>query len=327
MMKRREFITLLGGIAAWPLAARAQQQAMPVIGFMSSRSPEDSVNVLNAFRRGLSEGGLIEGENVAIEFRWARGAYQELPALAAELVSRRVAVLVAVGGDPSALAAKAATSSIPIVFNSTDPIKSGLVASLNRPGGNATGVYILTEYLEAKRLGLLHELFLAAAQFAVLLNPPKRPSAAQQPLELSEAARTVGRPVVVLNASTDAELNAAFATLARQRVVAMLVSADPFFETRRDQIIAFAAQQKLPAIYNSRESAVAGGLMSYGVSFSEAYRQVGVYAARILNGAKPADLPVMQSVKFELVINLKTAKALGLTIPDKLLALADEVIE
>jgi len=325
--RRRQFITLLGGAAAaWPLAARAQQPRMPVIGFMSSRSPEDSVNVVAAFRRGLGEGGLIEDKTVVIEFRWARGEYDRLPALAAELVSRRVAVLVAAGGDPSALAAKAATSTTPIVFGASDPIKSGLVASLNRPGGNATGVYILTEYLEAKRLGLLHELFPAAAQFAVLLNP-KRPSAAQQPLELSEAARTVGRPVVVLNASTDAELNAAFATLAQQRVVAMLVSADPFFETRRDQIIAFAAQQKLPAIYNSRESAVAGGLMSYGVSFSEAYREVGVYAARILNGAKPADLPVMQSVKFELVINLKTAKALGLTIPDKLLALADEVIE
>jgi len=327
MIRRREFITLLGGAAAaWPLAAGAQQPAMPVIGFMSSRSPEDSVNVVAAFRRGLGEGGLIEDKTVVIEFRWARGEYDRLPALAAELVSRRVAVLVAAGGDPSALAAKAATSTTPIVFGASDPIKSGLVASLNRPGGNATGVYILTEYLEAKRLGLLHELFPAAAQFAVLLNP-KRPSAAQQPLELSEAARTVGRPVVVLNASTDAELNAAFATLARQRVVAMLVGADPFFETRRDQIIAFAAQQKLPAIYHSREYAVAGGLMSYGVSFSEAYREVGVYAAKILNGAKPADLPVMQSVKFELVINLITAKTLGLTIPPGVLAIADEVIE
>ena len=272
-MKRREFMTLLGGAAAWPLAARAQQQSMPVIGFMSSRSPEDSVNVLTAFRRGLGEGGLIEGENVAIEFRWARGAYDRLPAMAAELVSHRVAVLVAVGGDPSALAAKAATSSIPIVFNSTDPIKSGLVASLNRPGGNATGVYILTSDLEPKRLGLLHELFPGVGLFGAMLNP-KFPAAAQQAAELAEAARTIGRPIILLNAST-----------------------------------------------------VDGGLMSYGVSFPEAYREVGIYAARILNGAKPADLPVMQSVKFELVINLKTAKALGLTIPDKLLALADEVIE
>jgi putative ABC transport system substrate-binding protein len=325
-MRRREVITLLGSAAAWPLAARAQQPAMPVIGFMSSRSPEDSVNVLTAFRRGLREGGLIEGENVAIEFRWARGAYQELPALAAELVSRRVAVLVAVGGDPSALAAKAATSSIPIVFASTDPIKSGLVASLNRPGGNATGVYILNADLEPKRLGLLHELLPGTALFGALLNP-KFPPAAQQGLELAEAARTVGRPIILLNASNDAELNAALATLVRQRVVAMLVAGDPFFDTRRDNIIAFAAQQKLPVLYQAREYAVDGGLMSYGVSFPEAYREVGIYAARLLNGAKPADLPVMQSVKFELVINLQTAKALGFTIPDKLLALADEVIE
>jgi putative tryptophan/tyrosine transport system substrate-binding protein len=325
-MRRREVITLLGSAAAWPLAARAQQPAMPVIGFMSSRSPEDSVNVLTAFRRGLREGGLIEGENVAIEFRWARGAYQELPALAAELVSRRVAVLVAVGGDPSALAAKAATSSIPIVFASTDPIKSGLVASLNRPGGNATGVYILNADLEPERLGLLHELLPGTALFGALLNP-KFPPAAQQGLELAEAARTVGRPIILLNASNDAELNAALATLVRQRVVAMLVAGDPFFDTRRDNIIAFAAQQKLPVLYQAREYAVDGGLMSYGVSFPEAYREVGIYAARLLNGAKPADLPVMQSVKFELVINLQTAKALGFTIPDKLLALADEVIE
>jgi putative tryptophan/tyrosine transport system substrate-binding protein len=227
---RREFITLLGSAAAWPFAARAQQPAKPVIGFMSSRSPEDSVNVLTAFRRGLGEGGLIEGENVAIEFRWARGAYQELPALAAELVSRRVAVLVAVGGDPSALAAKAATSSIPIVFNSTDPIKSGLVASLNRPGGNATGVYILTSDLEPKRLGLLHELFPGVGLFGVMLNP-KFPAAAQQAAELAEAARTIGRPIILLNASTDAELDAALAALVQQRVVAMLVVGDPFFDT------------------------------------------------------------------------------------------------
>jgi putative ABC transport system substrate-binding protein len=326
-MKRREFITLLGGAAAaWPFAARAQQPAMPVIGFMSSRSPEDSVNVLGAFRKGLSEGGLIEGANVGIEFRWARGAYDRLPALAAELVSRRVAVLVAVGGDPSALAAKAATSTIPIVFNSTDPIKSGLVASLNRPGGNATGVYILTSDLEPKRLGLLHELLPGTALFGALLNP-KFPPAAQQGLELAEAARTVGRPIILLNASNDAELNAALATLVRQRVVAMLVAGDPFFDTRRDNIIAFAAQQKLPALYQFREYAVDGGLMSYGVSFPEAYREVGIYAARLLKGAKPADLPVIQSVKYELVINLKAAKALGLSVPDKLLALADEVIE
>ena len=326
-MNRREFITLLGGVAtAWPIVARAQQAAMPVLGFMSSRSPEDSVNVLGAFRKGLGEGGLIEGKNVGIEFRWARGAYNQLPALAAELVSREVAVLVAVGGDPSALAAKTATSTIPIVFNSTDPIKSGLVASLNRPGGNATGVYILTSDLEPKRLGLLHELLPGDAPFGVILNP-KFPPAAQQGLELAQAARAISRPIIVQHASTDAELDAVLAALVRQRVVAMLVAGDPFFDTRRDHIIAFAAQQKLPTLYQSREYAADGGLMSYSVSFPEAYREVGNYAARLLNGAKPADLPVMQSVKYELVINLKTSKALGLDIPPKLLALADEVIE
>jgi putative tryptophan/tyrosine transport system substrate-binding protein len=325
-MKRREFITLIGGMAAWPLAARAQQVAMPVIGFMSSRSPEDSQSVLAAFRKGLSEAGLVEGKNVVIEFRWARGDFDRLPAFAAELVSNRVAVIVAVGGDPSALAAKAATLTIPIVFASTDPVKSGLVASLNRPGGNATGVYILSSDLQAKRLGLLHELLPGTALFGALLNP-KFPPAAQQAAELAEAARTIGRPIILLNASTDAELDAVLAALVQQRVVAMLVVGDPFFDTRRDHIIAFAAQQKLPALYQFREYAMDGGLMSYGVSFPEAYREVGIYATRILNGAKPEDLPVIQSVKFELVINLKTAKALGLEIPDKLLALADEVIE
>jgi putative tryptophan/tyrosine transport system substrate-binding protein len=324
-MRRREFITLIGCAAAWPLAARAQQP-LPIIGFMSSRSPEDSVNALAAFRKGLDEGGLVEGKNLIIEFRWARGAYDQLPALAAELVSRQVTVLVAVGGDPSALAAKAATSTIPIVFAGTDPVKSGLVASLNRPGGNATGVYIVSPDLEPKRLGLLHELLPGTAPFGALLNP-KFPPAAQQGQELAGAARTVGRPIILLNASNDAELNVALTTLVRQRVVAMLVAGDPFFDTRRDKIIAFAAQQKLPALYQFREYAVDGGLMSYGVSFAEAYREVGNYAARVLKGAKPADLPVMQSVKYELVINLKTAKALGLQIPDKLLALADEVIE
>jgi putative tryptophan/tyrosine transport system substrate-binding protein len=325
-VRRREFIVTLGSVAAWPFAARAQQATMPVIGFMSSRSPEDSVSVVAAFRRGLGEGGLIEGKNVVLEFRWARGEFDRLPALAAELVSHRVAVLVAAGGGPSAQAAKAANSTIPIVFGSGDPITSGLVASLNRPGGNATGVYLLNTDLEAKRLGLLHELFPGAALFGALLNP-KFAASAQQARELAEAARTTGHPVVFLHASTDAELDAAFATLAQQRVVAMLVAGNPFFDTRRNQIIAFAAQQKLPAIYQFREDAVAGGLMSYGVSLIEAYREVGNYAARILNGAKPADLPVMQSVKFELVINLKTAKILGLTFPPGVLAIADEVIE
>ena len=324
-MRRREFIIFLGGAALWSIGAQAQQPAMPVIGFMSSRSPENSMTVFAVFRSGLGEGGLREGKNVLIEFRWARGDYDKLPAIAAELLSRRVDVLVAAGGNPSARAAKTATSTVPIVFGSGDPVKTGLVARLNRPGGNATGVHILSNDLEPKRLGLLHELFPSAAVFGALLNP-KFPPAALQALELAEAARAIGRPVVLLNASTDAELDAAFAALVRQRVVAMLVAADPFFDTRRDQIIAFAAQQKLPAMYHFREYAVAGGLMSYGVSIPEAYRQVGIYARKILDGAKPVDLPVMQSVKFEFVINLKTAKALGLRCRH-VLARADEVIE
>ena len=327
-MKRREFITALGGAAmTWPFKVRAQQPAMPVIGFMSSRSPEDSVNVVAAFRRGLDEGGRVEGKNVIIEFRWARGEYERLSALAGELISRPVAVLVSAGGDPSARAAKAATSTIPIVFGSGDPIKAGLVASLNRPGGNATGVHILTNDLEPKRLGLLHELFPGAAPLGALLNP-KFPPAAEQARELAEAARTIGRPVVFMNASNDADLDAAFATLARQSVMAVLVAADPFFDTRRDRIIALAAQQKLPAIYHFRENAVAGGLMSYGVSLFEAYRQVGIYTATDSRwreaGGPPGDAV---DVKFELVINLKTAKALGLEVPPTFSARADEVIE
>jgi len=326
-MKRREFIALLGGAVAWPLAARAQQPAMPVIGFMSSRSPEDSQSVLAAFRKGLSEAGLVEGKNVVIEFRWARGEFDRLPAFAAELLSNRVAVIVTADGEPSALAAKAATSTIPIVFGSSDPIKSGLVASLNRPGGNATGVYVLSNDLEAKRLGLLRELFPGAALFGVLINPMRFPTAAQQALELAQGARAIGQPLAFVNAGTDAELDAAFAALTQQRVTAMLLVGNPFFDTRRDKIITFAAQQKLPAMYHFREYVVEGGLMSYGNSLAEAYREVGVYAARILNGTKPADLPVVQSSKFELVINMKTAKALGLTIPPDVLSIADEVIE
>jgi putative ABC transport system substrate-binding protein len=293
---------------------------------MSSRSPEDSVDVVAAFRRGLGERGVIEGRNVLTEFRWARGQYARLPVLAAELVSRPVSVLVAAGGPPAAYAAKAATSTIPILFVSTDPVKSGLVASLNRPGGNATGVHLLTTDLEAKRLGLLHELLPGSALVGALLNP-KYPAVAQQEQELAEAARTVGRTIAFLNASTDAEIDAAFATLAGQRVAGVVVTGDPFFDTRRDQIIALAAHHKLPAIYHFREYAVAGGLTSYGVSLHEAYRNIGDYAARIVNGANPADLPVMQSVKFELVINLKTAKTLGFEFPPMFSARADEVIE
>src|SRR5215469_2501366 len=325
-MRRRDFFTLIGGAAAWPIAARAQQSALPVIGFMSSRSLEDSQSVLAAFRKGFSEGGLIEGKNVVIEFRWANGDFSRLPAFAVELVSNRVAVILAAGSEVSASAAKAATSTIPIVFVSTDPVKAGLVASLNRPGGNATGVHLVTAELEAKRLGLLHELFPGAGPFAVLVDT-KFPPAVQQGKDLATAARSIGQPLTFLNASTDSELDTAFAALTQQHVGALMLTGDPFFDTRRGKIIAFAAQHKLPAIYQFREYVADGGLMSYGPSLSEAYRDAGVYTARILNGAKPLDLPVMESERFELVINLKTAKTLGFEFPATFIARADEVIE
>ena len=327
MSSRREFISLLGGAAAWPLAARAQQSPMPVVGFMSARSPEDSAHLVAAFRRGLGDSGFIEGQNVAIEFRWAHGQYDRLPALADELVRRQVNVLVAVGGEPSPLAAKRATSTIPIVFGiGSDPVSIGLVESFSRPGGNVTGVTLMTALMEPKRLGLLRELVPGVPLVGVLLNPVF-PPAARQLQELEQAARTIGQRLVVTKASTDEELNAAFAVLVQERIGALLVAADPYFDTRRDRIIAVAAQHRLPAIYQFREYAVAGGLLSYGISITDGYRQYGVYAASILNGAKPADLPVQQVVKFELVINMKTAKALDVTISDNLLSLADEVIE
>jgi putative ABC transport system substrate-binding protein len=328
MIGRREFITLLGGAAVvWPLAARAQQPAMPVIGFMSARSPSDSAHLVEAFRQGLKDGGFVEGQNITVDYRWAHGDYARLPALAQELVDRRVAVLLGIGGDASALAAKAATSTIPVVFGmGSDPVQAGMVASLNRPGGNVTGVNLLANDLEPKRLGLLNELVPGTVMIGALLNP-KFPAARQQAKELGEAAQAIGRPIIIFYASNDAELDAAFAALADQRAGALLSGADPFFDTRRDRIIGFAAQRQMPAIYHFREYALAGGLMSYGVSLTDAYRHFGAYAARIVHGARPADLPVMQSVKFELVINLKTAKALGLELPPKLLALADEAIE
>jgi putative ABC transport system substrate-binding protein len=327
-VKRRAFITLLGGAAAaWPLAARAQQPAMPVIGFMSARSPEDSEHLVEAFRRGLREGGFVEGQNVAIEFRWARGQYDLLPAMAADLVSRGVSVLTTAGGDPAALAAKRATSTIPIVFGlGGDPVSAGLVQSVNRPGGNATGVTLLTTLMEPKRLGLLRELAPGAPLVGVLLNP-RFPTAPRQLRDIEEAARTIDQRIIVANASDDAELEAAFASLTGARVAALLVTANSYFDVRRDRIIGFAAQQRLPAIYQFREYAVAGGLLSYGVDITDGYRQYGVYTAKILNGAKPADLPVLQPTKFETVINLRTAKALGVKISDNLLSLADEVIE
>ena len=324
-MKRREFIGLVGGAAAWPLGARAQQQPMPVIGFMSARAPEDSAHLLAAFRRGLAEGGYVEGQNVSVEFRWARGQYDLLPAMAADLVSRRVNVLVAVGGDPSPRAAKRATSTIPIVFGvGGDPISEGLVESFNRPGGNATGDTLYTNIMEPKRLGLLRELVPGVPLIGVLLNPSLAP---YQLPQIEEAARSIDQRILVAKASTDEELMAAFTALTVERVGALLVAADPYFDTRRDQIVGFAERQRLPAIYHFREYAVAGGLLSYGVSVTDGYRQRGVYTARILRGAKPADLPVLQPTKFETVINLKTATALGIKISDNLLSLADEVIE
>jgi putative tryptophan/tyrosine transport system substrate-binding protein len=295
-----------------------------VIGFMSSRSPEDSQSVLTGFRKGLSEGGIVEGKDAVIDFRWARGDFGKLPALAAELVRDRVTVIMAAGAAPPALAAKAATSTIPIVFVSGDPIKEGLVASLNRPGGNATGVYNLVNELEAKQLGLLHELFPGALLFGVLLDP-KFPATEGQAAGLRAAASIIGQPLTFLNASTEPEIDAALSALRQHPVTAMLLLGNPFFDTNRNKIIAFAAQQKLPAMYHFREYVVDGGLMS--TSLTEAYREAGVYVAKILNGAKPSDLPVLQSTKFELAINLRTAKSLGLTIPASFLSLADELID
>jgi len=319
--------TLGGAAVAWRLAARAQQAAMPVIGFLSSRSPEDSSHLIPAFAAGLAEGDYVEGQNLSIESRWARGRYDLLPAMAAELVSRRVAVLTTAGGEPSALAAKRATSTIPIVFGiGGDPVALGLVESFSRPGGNATGVTLLTNLMEPKRLGLLRELVPGVPLIGVLLNPKFAP-ASRQLQQVEEAARSIDQRIQVANASTDEELETAFAALTSERVGALLVTADPYFDTRREQIVGFATRHRLPAIYQFREYAVAGGLLSYGVSITDAYRQYGVYTARILKGAKPADLPVLQPTKFETVINLKTAKALGVKISDNLLSLADEVIE
>ena len=325
-LHRREVITLLGGAAAWQLAARAQHPAMPVIGFLGVRSPDDTVT-LAAFRRGLNEGGFVEGQNVMVEYRWAIGQYDRLPAQAAELVQKPVAVLVSAGGEPAALAAKAATSTIPIVFTiGDDPVKLGLVASYNRPGGNLTGINIFTTTLEAKRLGLLHELVPQAAAIGVLLNA-NFPAAERQLRDVQGAARAIGLQIHALRANIDREIEVAFETVASQRIAALAVAASPFFTTRRDKIVALAARHAVSTMYTAREYAVDGGLMSYGIDVPDVYRQIGLYAARILKGAKPADLPVLQPTKFELVINLKTARALGLQIPDRLIALADEVIE
>ena len=326
-MNKREFITLLGGAATWPLMARAQQPAMPVIGYLSTRSPGESAHMVAAVRGGLAENGYVEGQNVTIEYRWALGQYDRLLAMAVELAHRPVAVLAATGGQPAALAAKAATASIPIVATfSDDPVASGLVASLNRPGGNVTGISNLATTLEPKRLGLLHDLVPQAATFGVLLNPTF-PAAASQLGDMQEAARTLGLQIHVLRASVDREIETAFDSIAQHRIPALAVAADPFFNSRRDKLAALAARHAVPAMYAFREFAAAGGLMSYGIDLDDVYRQIGVYAGRVLKGVNPADLPVLQPTKFEFVINLNTAKALGLDPPPTLLALADEVIE
>jgi putative ABC transport system substrate-binding protein len=327
-MRRREFITLVGSAtAAWPLAARAQQPALPVVGFINSGSAEASAGNGAAFRKGLSETGTIEGQNVTVEYHWLEGRYDRLPALMADLVRRRVAVIAA-PNNVAALAAKAATATIPIVFGvGEDPVRLGLVASLARPGGNATGSNFFTQELVAKRLGLLHDLVPKAVRVAVLVNPDNGPSAETTLRDVKAAAATIGLQIQVLNAATIGEIDAAFAALARERPDALFVASDAFYTSRRGQFATLAARDRIPAAYAARDTVAAGGLMSYGTDTTDMYRQVGVYTGSILKGAKPADLPVLQSTKFELVINLQTARALGIEVPPGLLAGADEVIE
>jgi putative tryptophan/tyrosine transport system substrate-binding protein len=327
-MRRRQFILALGGAAAaWPLGARAQQPALPVIGFLDSGSPAGMEANLAGFRRGLSETGYTEVQNLAIEYRWARGRYDQLPALAAELVRRPVAVIAATRTSAPGLAAKAATSTIPIVFQTgSDPVKDGLVASLNRPGGNVTGASRLSTDLIPKRLGLMAELVPKMTAIALLVNPAG-PQSVAQVHEMQEPTRALGLQLHVVNASTEHELDTAFAAIVQSGAGALIVAINPLSIARREQIVALAQRHAVPVIFAERESVMAGGLMSYAASFTDSFRQVGVYVGRILKGASPADLPVQQPVRFELVINLKTAKALGLTVPPSLLTTADEVIE
>jgi putative ABC transport system substrate-binding protein len=327
-VRRREFIALVGGAAAaWPLAARAQQAAMPVIGFLSSRSPGESSSVVGAFRKGLSETGFVEGQNVVIAFRWAEGNYQRLPMLALDLVGLHVAVLFAAGGPPAALAAKSATPTIPIVFSATsDPVRFGLVASLNRPGGNITGMSTLVPELAGKSIEILKDMLPAAATIAYLVNP-SNPTSTVVLKEAQDAARSLGIKVHVLEASTVEQLDEVFVSSAKLHLDALAVVGEPFFDSQRDRIVALSARYRLAGCYPWREYVLAGGLLSYGTDLPDSYREAGLYVGRILKGEKPADLPVMRPTKFQLVINLKTAKTLGLEVPPTLLARADEVIE
>jgi putative ABC transport system substrate-binding protein len=326
-VRRRDFISFVGcSMAAWPLAAHTQQPAMPVIGFMNDSTPKENEYLRAAFQQGVNETGYIEGQNVTIEYHWAEGHADRLPGLAADLVRRRVSVIAATS-TPAALAAKDATATIPIVFETAgDPIKLSLVANLNRPGRNVTGITQLSSELVAKRLGILHDLIPTATTIALLVNPTD-PRAETQTREMQEAAQALGLQIHVLNASTEGEINAAFPILSELRLGALLVGTGTLFSRRREQLVTLAARQRVPAIYQYREYVAAGGLISYGTSITDAYRQAGIYAGRILKGEKPDDLPVLRPTKFELVINLKTAKTLGLTIPSGVLAIADEVIE
>jgi len=327
-MRRRSFVTLLGAAAgAWPLVARAQQKAMPVIGFLSSRSPGEAAPLVAEFHQGLSETGYVEGQNLAIEYRWAEGSYDHLPALAADLVRRKVDLIATTGGPPSALAAKSATSTIPIVFTvGTDPVADGLVVNLAPPDGNVTGVTFMNVELHPKRLELLSELVPQARVIALLVNP-NNTNAEPTMRDVQEAAHAKGVQLPILKASSESEIDTAFATLVQLHAGALVVGTDPFLNSRREQLVELASRHTVPAIYAWREFAASGGLISYGTSLTAGYRQIGIYAGKILNGAKPADLPVEQPTTFELVINLKTAKALGLTVPQSMLQRADEVIE
>jgi putative tryptophan/tyrosine transport system substrate-binding protein len=327
-MRRRDFIAGLSSAVAWPLATRAQQAALPVVGFVNASSADASADRARAFHKGLSEAGYVEGQNVTVEYHWLEGQFDRLPSLMADLVRRHVAVIATPAGNLAAQAAKAATATIPIVFGvGEDPVRLGLVMSLARPGGNATGINFFNNEVEAKRLGLLHDLVPKAVRIAVLVNPANVPTAEATLREIPEAARAIGLQIQVVNASTSREIDAAFATAVRERADALFVAPDAFFGSRRVQLATLAARHAIPATYHSREVVEVGGLMSYGTDIVDMYRQVGVYTGQILKGAKPADLPVAQSSKFEFVINLQTARALGIEVPNAIQLLADEVIE